>query len=270
MDIIHSLILGIAQGITEFLPVSSSGHLVLMQKFFNIKEPPIFFDTLVHFATLMAVIFYLRKEILSIIKNINPVRNGASDGVKEKNTQKLLALIVLATIPAIVIGFLLKDSIEGIFNSVGLLAVTFLITALILFITKFFENGQKQMEELSWFSSLLVGVFQALAILPGVSRSASTISAGLFSGLKREEAFKFSFLLAIPVISGAMVLQLFNFNWSNLNGGLIPNFTGFFAAAISGFLSLKILEKITTKGKLHYFAIYCFLLGLAILIFNFL
>ena len=112
---------------------------------------------------------------------------------------------------------------------------------------------------------MFVGVFQALAILPGVSRSGSTISAGLFRGVKREDAFKFSFLLAIPVISGAMVLQLFDFDWNNLNGGFLVNFIGFLTAAIFGFLSLRILEKIAAKGKLHYFAIYCLVLALIIL-----
>lgn len=254
MDIIHSLILGIVQGATEFLPVSSSGHLVLFQKILGFDEPPIFFDTLVHFATLLAVIFYLRKEIILIIKNI-----------KEKANQKIIGFVVLGTIPTVIVGFLLKDNIERVFNSLDLLVFTFLATALILALTKFFENGIRAMEGLGWLRSVFVGLLQALAILPGVSRSGSTISAGLFMGMKRDEAFKFSFLLAIPVILGAMVLQVIDFNWQNLNGGFLPNFAGFVAALIFGFLSLKILEKITIKGKLHYFAFYCLLLALIIL-----
>ncbi|MDP3882809.1 MAG: undecaprenyl-diphosphatase UppP [Candidatus Staskawiczbacteria bacterium] len=254
MDIIQSLILGAVQGITEFLPVSSSGHLVLMQKILGIKEPPIFFDTLIHFATLLAVVYYLRKEIFSIIK-----------GIKQKENQKLVVLIALATVPAVVVGFLLKDKIEGIFNSLDLLSITFLLTALILYATKFLKNSQKELKNANWKDSLFVGIFQALAILPGVSRSGSTISAGLFLGLKREDAFKFSFLLAIPVIFGAMVLQIFDFKTGNLNGGFLVNFTGFLTAVIFGFLSLKILEKIAVRGKLHYFAYYC--LALALIIF---
>lgn len=256
MDIIQSLILGVIQGATEFLPVSSSGHLVLFQKIFGFKEPPIFFDTLIHTATLLAIIFYLRKEIWNIIFGLN-----------KKETRKLAGLIILATIPAVFVGFLLKDSIENVFNSFLLLATSFLITSAILFATKFFEFGQKNMQELSWLKSFFVGCFQALAILPGVSRSGSTISAGLFFGLKRDEAFKFSFLMAIPVILGAMVLQLFDFNWQNLNGGFAVNIAGFLAAMAAGFLALKILEKITIRGKLHYFAVYCLLLGVSILFF---
>lgn len=241
---------------TEFLPVSSSGHLVLFQKIFGINEPPIFFDTLIHFATLLAVVFYLRKEILFILKNI-----------REKESQKIIVFLVIATIPAVIVGFLLKDKIDEIFNSLGLLSITFLTTAVILSATKFFENGQGAMERLGWWRSLAIGLFQAVAILPGVSRSGSTISAGLFTGLKRDEAFKFSFLLAIPVISGAMVLQIFDFDWANLNGGLLPNALGFVAAAIFGFLSLFILEKIAVKGKLHYFAMYCLVLGFLVIFF---
>ncbi len=254
MDVVQSLILGIVQGATEFLPVSSSGHLVLFQKVFGIKEPPIFFDTLVHFATLLAIVFYLRKEIFSIIKNI-----------KQKQNQKIIWFLVLGTIPAVIAGFLLKNNIEKIFDSLDLLIFTFLATAIILFLTKFFKNGLKDTEKLGWLGAVFVGLFQALAILPGVSRSGSTISAGLFMGLKREEAFKFSFLLAIPAILGAMVLQVFEFQAGVLNGGFLINFIGFLTAAVFGLLSLKILEKITIKGKLHYFAFYCLLLSLIIL-----
>lgn len=256
MDIFQSLILGIVQGITEFLPISSSGHLVLMQKFFNIKEPPIFFDTLIHFATLLAVIFYLRKEIISILDNI-----------KKKDTQRFLFMIILATTPAVIVGFLLKDKMSEIFNSLNFLSITFFVTAIILAATKFFENGQKYLKNITWFDSLFIGVFQALAILPGISRSGSTISSGLFRYLKREDAFKFSFLLAIPVILGAMVLQMFDIKQCGLCSDFLANFVGFIAALIFGFLSLKILEKVAAKGKLHYFAFYCLALSLIILIF---
>ncbi len=246
--------MGIVQGITEFLPISSSGHLVLLQKMFGIKEPPIFFDTLIHFATILAVIFYLRKEIWSVLKGLN-----------KKENQRLVLLILLATIPAVVVGFSMKDEIDEIFNSLSLLAVSFLITALILFLTKFFENGKKNLEKLSWLDSLLIGIFQALAILPGVSRSGGTISAGFFRGLDRTSAFKFSFLMAVPVILGAMVLQLAYVDINSLRNNLIQNFLGFAAALISGFLSLKLLEVITIKGKFHYFSFYCLVLSIIIL-----
>lgn len=256
MDIIQAVFLGIVQGLTEFLPVSSSGHLALLQKFFGLKESPIFFDTLIHFATLLAVVFYLRKEIWFIVSGLN-----------KKENQKLVGFVILATIPAVIVGFLLKDNIEQIFNSLRLLSVSFLITSIILFTTKFFsvQGGEKVLKNLGWLGALVIGLFQALSILPGVSRSGSTISAGLFLGLKREEAFKFSFLMAIPAIFGAMVLQIFEINKNPQSGLFLVNFAGFFTAVIFGFISLKILEKITQKGKLHYFAFYTLILAIIIL-----
>lgn len=255
MDIFQSIILGIVQGITEFLPISSSGHLVLFQKLFGMQEPPIFFDTLIHFATILAVVFYLRKEIWSILKGLN-----------RKENQRLVTMLFLATIPAVIVGFSIKDEIDEIFNSLSLLAISFLITSFILFLTKFFEKDKKDMVKITWVDSLFVGIFQALAILPGVSRSGSTISAGLFRGLDRISAFKFSFLMAVPVILGAMVLQLAYVDINSMQNNLIQNFLGFTAALISGFLSLKLLEIITVKGKFHYFSFYCLALALVILI----
>jgi undecaprenyl-diphosphatase len=251
MDIIQSIVLGAVQGLTEFLPISSSGHLVLAQKFLKISEPPIFFDTLIHFATLIAVISYFRKDIVKIIKDI-----------KQKETQKFLAIMLLATIPAVIAGFLIKDHIEQAFNSLKLVSISFLVTALILGVTKFYEKGQKYLKNITWLDAIFVGLFQALAILPGVSRSGSTISAGLFRHLKREDAFRFSFLLAIPVIAGAMVLQIFETDMSVVTINFLPNIAGFVTALIVGLLSLKILNIIMVKGKFHYFALYCLALGL--------
>jgi len=256
MDIIQAIILGIAQGLTEFLPVSSSGHLALLQNLFGFKEPPIFFDTLVHLATLLAVVFYLRYEILHILKTL-----------KEKQTIKLVFLLILATIPAVLAGLFLQDKIDNIFTSLSLIGVCFLITSVILFATKFFADYKKEEKDLNWFDALFIGIFQAVAILPGVSRSGSTISASIYRGLKKEDAFKFSFLLSIPVIFGAFVLQMVKQDLSLLNGSLLPYIIGFLFAVIFGFLSLKIIEKVVIKGKLHYFAIYTLILGLITLIF---
>jgi len=256
MDIIQAIILGIVQGLTEFLPVSSSGHLALFQKIFGMAEAPIFFDTLVHLATLLAVVFYLRKEILHILETL-----------KEKQTIKLVLLIILATIPAVLAGLFLEDKINSIFNSLSLIGVCFLITSVILFATKFFANYKKEEKDLNWFDALFVGVFQALAILPGVSRSGSTISASIYRGLKKEDAFRFSFLLSIPVIFGAFILQWAKQDFVLLSNGFWPSLLGFLFALIFGFLSLKIIERVIIKGKLHYFAIYTLILGMITLIF---
>jgi undecaprenyl-diphosphatase len=254
MDITQSILLGIVQGLTEFLPVSSSGHLVLFQKLFGFQEAPIFFDTLVHFATLLAVVFYLRKEIWQILTNL-------------KKNLNLIWLLILGTLPAVVFALLFKDYIESTFNSLWMLSVGFFITAVLLFATKFIGSGKKDMQKINWVDSLIIGILQAVAILPSISRSGATISSALYRDIKREDAFKFSFLLSIPAIAGAMVLQVFDFNPSNLNGGFWPNALGFVMATIFGFFSLFLLEKIAQKGKLHYFAIYCFALGVIIMLF---
>jgi len=254
MDIAQSILLGIVQGLTEFLPVSSSGHLVLFQKLFGFQEAPIFFDTLVHFATLLAVVFYLRKEIWQILTNLNKNLN-------------LIWLLILGTLPAVVFALLFKDYIESTFNSLWMLSVGFFITTALLFATKFIGEGKKDMKKITWVDSIIIGIFQAVAILPSISRSGATISSALYRDIKREDAFKFSFLLSIPAIAGAMVLQVLDFNPNNLNGGFWPNALGFAMAAIFGFLSLFLLEKIAQKGKLYYFAAYCFALGVIIVLF---
>jgi undecaprenyl-diphosphatase len=255
MDIIQAIFLGAVQGLTEFLPISSSGHLAIFQKIFNLKESPIFFDTIVHLGTLLAVIFYLRKEIVYILKTI-----------REKETIKFIFLIIIATIPAVFAGLFLEDKIESIFSSMTLIGICFLITSIILFSTKFLAKYEKSEKELKWYEALFVGIFQAFAILPGISRSGSTMAASIFVGLKKEDAFRFSFLLSIPVISGAFILQFTKQDFILFGNNFLPNLLGFIVAIIFGLLSLKIIEKVLIRGKLHYFAIYTFVLGVLILI----
>ena len=251
----QAVILSIVQALTEFLPVSSSGHLVLTQKLLDINTPPIFFDTLIHIGTLFAVLFYLRKELIEIIFNL-----------KDKFNQKLILLIILGTSPIAIVGVLFKDNVEDIFNSLYVVGYSLIFTALVLWSTKFFKNQQKDIKNINWKDSLFVGFFQALAFLPGVSRSGSTISAGLFRKINRESAFKFSFLLAIPAFLGALFIQLIDIQKGmpiELSTGLI----GLVVSFVFGLLALKLLEKVLLNGKLFLFGIYCFLLGIFILIF---
>ena len=253
MDIIQAIFLGIVQGLTEFLPVSSSGHLVLFQKVFGFKEAPVFFDTILHGATLAAVIFYLRKDILDIIKDI-------------KNSQKIIILVALGTIPAVFFGLFFRDTIEKSFNSVWLLSAGFFITALMLFATKFLKENGKNITGISWIDSLVVGVFQALSILPSISRSGATISSGIFMGIDRRSALKFSFLLSMPAILGAIVLQVFDINGVS-SGEIFYSIIGFFPAMFLGFWSLKFLDKYMANKKFSLFAYYCLVLGFLSLIF---
>jgi len=251
--------LSIVQGLTEFLPVSSSGHLVLFQKIFGLR-PPVLFDVFVHVGTLGAILFYFRKELNKLIK-----------GIFKKDNKSLcfLLLIIIGTIPAVIVGLLLEKKIELVFDSFRLVGISLLITSLLLFLTNIFKDKLKKTKITSsnWKDALFIGVFQALAILPGISRSGATISAGLFRKFGRDLAFKFSFFLAIPAIIGALILQipdLINSSIYLINQALI----GMIIAGIVGFFALKILKRFLVSSRLYIFAIYCLFLGVGILLFS--
>lgn len=255
MTIVESIFLAIVQGLTEFLPVSSSGHLVLFQKIFGMQEPPIFFDTMVHGATLAAVIFYLRKDILDIIFNL-------------KRNLSLVTNIIIGTLPAVFFGLFFKDFIEKTFGSILLLSLCFFITALLLFLTKFFKEEGKDISQVRAKDSFIIGVFQAASILPSISRSGATIASGIFQGLNRKSALKFSFLLSIPAIAGAMVLQILNIGNVSSNE-IYSSLWGFFPALIFGFISLKFLDKYMANKKFSLFAYYCLFLAVVSLVLNY-
>jgi len=255
MDIIQAIILGVAQGLTEFLPVSSSGHLVLLQKIFGINNPPIFFDTMVHGATLIAVVFYLRKDLMEILMNL-------------KKNMRLIWLIILGTLPAVIFAVVFKDLIEKSFNSLFWLSICFFITAVLLFIAMRVKDGVKDMSKITWKDSLVIGAYQALSILPSISRSGATIAAGIFQGLDKKTALKFSFLLSIPAILGAIVLQISDMG-SVSTGEIQAAVFGFIPALVFGFLSLKFLDKYVANKKFVGFAYYCVFLAVVSMFLNF-
>lgn len=244
----QATILAVIQGLTEFLPLSSSGHLVVLQKFFHLSEPPVLFDILVHVGTLGAVIIYFRKELLRV-------------------PRRTIWLIIIGTIPAAIVGLFLQSYLKSIFNNLQLVGVSLLITAGFLFSTKKLKPSKRQFNRLNWKDALFVGTFQALAILPGISRSGSTIVSGLWRKLDRETAFRFSFYLAIPAISGALILQTPDLIYSPcvyLGQGIL----GMFIAGIVGYGALKILENFLLQAKLWLFGLYCLFLGLLLLLLS--
>ncbi|HZJ42048.1 MAG TPA: undecaprenyl-diphosphate phosphatase [Patescibacteria group bacterium] len=247
MNIFQAIILAITQGITEFLPVSSSGHLAILQIFWHLPETPISFDAILHFGTLGAILTVFWQEIKEIFSN--------------KNWQ-LIKLIVIGTIPAVIFGFFLQTKIETTFSSLKFIGLSFLITALFLLLTKF-SKGEK--DSISPLDALLIGTAQAVALFPGISRSGLTISAGLLRKLKPEIAYRFSFLLAIPAVLGAVILQLPNLIQQGGNGYLL-NGAGMLISFFIGIISLKILEKILKRGKFFWFSIYLIALSMLILI----
>jgi undecaprenyl-diphosphatase len=263
MTYIQAFILGIIQGITEFLPISSSAHLVIVPNLlnWNIPKEQIFpFDVLVQLGTIASVIIYFWKDLLKIIKDF---LSGIFEPKPFSNEKTHLGwMIVIATIPAALGGLLFKDIVEKAFGSIIAIAVFLIITAILLFVADRYGKNDKEMEKVSWKNSLFIGIFQLFALLPGISRSGSTISAGVLQGLKRKEAARFSFLMSIPVMLGAGLVSLKDlFEVANLSEFIPVLAIGFITAGIIGYLSIHWLLKFLNKSKLTSFSIYCLLIA---------
>ncbi len=247
MNIFQTIILAITQGITEFLPISSSGHLAVLQILWNLPKTSITFNALLHFGTLGAILAVFWREIKKIFYS--------------KDWQ-LIKLIIIGTIPAVIFGFFFQTKIGSSFFSLKFIGFSFLITALFLLLTKF---SKAQKDTISWSDALIIGIAQAVALFPGISRSGFTISAGLLRKLKPEIAFKFSFLLALPVILGAVILQLPALIQQSENSYLLGGI-GMLISFFVGIISLKILERILKRGKYFWFSLYLIIISMVILI----
>ena len=247
MELIEIVILGIIQGLTEFLPVSSSGHLVLGQYILGIKSPGNTLEILFHIGTLGSVIFVFFYDIKDIFISID-----------KKPTQKLLIFICIATLPAMVIGLLFRHEINHLFDSVDSVGYALCLTGLILLFSSFSNNKKTKF---SYHSSIIIGFAQAFAIIPGISRSGFTIVISLFLGISPKKAAKFSFLLSIPIIFGAGFLGVFD-----LQNEKLFTLPAIMAAILSSFfvgiLALNALLKLLEQGKFYYFGIYCIFIGI--------
>lgn len=264
---LQGIILGIIQGLTEFLPVSSSGHLVLAQHLFGITEPALFFDVSVHMGTLCAVLIVFRRDILLMFQALwheVMARLGRHDrlpGIDQAGL-RLVFLIIAGSIPTGLIGLALKRA-EHLFSSLPLVGVMLLITGGILWATRKWNTGS-DVTGFSWPKAFAVGIVQGLAVLPGISRSGTTIAAGMFFGLDRSAAARFSFLLSLPAIVGAEILSAGDL----LTGKVVLNGTvllGTLTAFLTGFVALRALLKIVHRGRFYLFAPYCFGAGVLIL-----
>lgn len=255
MDVLQAIMLGVVQGITEFLPISSSGHLVLWPWIFGWEYQGTSFDAAVHVGTLLGVVAYFWQAWKGMVFSLQR-------GFKRNHfEQKLLFFIILATIPGAIAGYLLKDSIEGVFRSPEIVATALILFSFLILAGERFGSKLKGIGHLNWGKVVLVGLFQALAVIPGVSRSGATISAGLLLGLSRAEAAKFSFLLAAPLIFGA---GLFKFPDILRQGGDLAFFAGVISSAISGYFAIKFLFKFLEKASYMVFVWYRIILGLII------
>ncbi len=284
MEIFQSIILGIIQGITEFLPISSSGHLILIPNFFGWQDQGLAFDVALHWGTLIAVVVYFRKDWMRIFKEsyllnkvlnikyqiLNPrSENSSNFPSQEKNkisqySSDLLFIIIIATIPGVIAGLLLNTYAETVFRNPLIISATLFFGAVLLFYADKVSIKKTDLTNLTLQMGIIIGLFQALAIIPGVSRSGITITIALLLGLRRTDAARFSFLLSTPIILGAGIKEF----PSLLNGGLNINILiGVLVSALSGYLAIKYMLKYLENRNYNIFVGYRILLATMIVLF---
>ncbi len=263
MDLFHAIALGIIKGLTEFLPISSSGHLVLGKVLFGFNDTRLIFEVFVHFGTVLSVIVAFYKDIGDLITSFfrGLIHPGQWKSLWTTDESfRLSWLILLGIIPAGVIGLLVEGYVTDAFSNPTFVGFTLLITALILWTSRF---ANPEDAPVNWKRSIIIGFAQALAIIPGISRSGTTITAGLWLRLSAESAAKFSFFLAIPVILGASLMKLFEIFTLQLTGSqLVLILAGTIAAFLSGWIAIIFLMDTLRKGKFSWFALYCLVIGL--------
>ncbi len=253
MSTLDAIILGLVQGLTEFLPISSSGHLVIGQHLLNFEGPNLTFDIVLHMGSLLAVLVYFRRDIQKVMRS--------ALGKGDASWNKVAWLILWGTIPTGLIGFFFKEPLEGLFESVRVVAIMLFVTGLLLFASDRIRKTDRPLFGIRVLDALLIGVVQGLSIIPGISRSGSTIATGLFLKIDGNAAARFSFLLSIPAILGAVALEGKNILGHAVNGSGVEFLSGFVAAAISGWLAIKILMEVLKRKRLWIFAIYCWLVA---------
>jgi undecaprenyl-diphosphatase len=259
--------LGVVQGLTEFLPVSSSGHLVAFQHLLGMRSPELLFDVIVHGGTLLAVLLVYGKDLWQIIRESLV---ASAEIVRERNIRavwqgrphfRLAAYLVIGTMPAAAAGLLFQDGLERAFGSLTSVGYLLLVTGAILYGTRFRKGAGRDVEDFTFRDCLVIGVVQSFALLPGISRSGVTIATGLFMGLNRDLSARFSFLLSVPAILGANLLQAYKVRGNVQGINEWPLLLGGMAALITGYVALRLLLRVVHKGKLFHFSYYCWAVG---------
>ncbi|MBW1998875.1 MAG: undecaprenyl-diphosphate phosphatase [Deltaproteobacteria bacterium] len=270
MSVAEGILLGIIQGLTEFLPISSSGHLVLFQELLGFKGPALLLDTALHFGTLVSILVFFRSDIrgmfsetwsfsrVMVTGNIHPAE------ISRYPSATLALWVVIGSIPTALVGLSFKGPIETLFGSTTVVGAALIFTGLAIGTSRLIPPGYGQRTGVGLPGSLLVGLAQGLALVPGISRSGTTIVCGLLLKMDRELAARFSFLLAIPAVIGALGLQIKVGGPGNVPVSVL--LSGFLTSTLTGLLALKLLLRIVKKGRLYYFAPYCWALGLAVLL----
>jgi len=284
MTVFQSILLGIVQGLTEFLPISSSGHLIIFQSLLKLSDTSryLLFDIVLHVGTLISICIVFWKDIKSITVEFfklligcfdkNSRKNIKSDIKSMNNSKKLLYLLVVATVPLIFVVFI-KKYVDALFSSLLLVGFMLILTSIILFLTDKLIDSRKNFSNMSYLDALITGIFQLFAVIPGISRSGSTIFGAVLCGLKREIAVKFSMLMSIMAVLGALVGTIKDLFSSSANTliAYVPitsYLTGFLVSAITGVFAIRFLIKLISNRKLKYFAVYCLIVGIVVIIFH--
>jgi undecaprenyl-diphosphatase len=264
---LESVILGLAQGLSEFLPISSSGHLALLEHFFGIEEDRVLsFAALLHLGTLFSIFFVYYKEIWALLCELGAVLRdlltGRGPRVNANETRRLGFMILTATVPTAIVGLLLRDVFSELYTSLVAIGVGLLITGSMMFVSERMARGAGDVADLRFRHAFFVGVMQSIALCPGISRSGATITGGLFSGMKRELAVRFAFLISIPSVLGAILLEAPEAFGVGLETAMLPSLgAGLVVSALSGFFAIKTMIRVVSIGKLRYFSFYTWALG---------
>ncbi len=270
MSIWFAALLGLIQGVAEFLPISSSGHLSIFQNFFhmeNVEESQMLFDVLLHLGTLAAVCIYYRKDVVDVVRELW----GLCQGKKRKDkpnapVQRLILLAIIATLP-LVLAMLVDDVVEKLYASTLFIGIALLATGCLLYISDKVKPGNKDERNATWKDALAIGLMQVVAVLPGISRSGSTITASTLRGCKRDFAVRFSFLLSIPAIVGANILKISDALSAGIDKAMVlPCLVGVIVAGVSGYFAICLVKLLADKGKFGRFAYYCWAVGLLTII----
>lgn len=273
MTFFEAIILGLVQGLAEFLPISSSGHLALLQYFFGIKgDDVVTFAVLLHLGTLVSVFLVYWEDIWALIKELGAtfkdVFTGKGLRVNANPTRRLGFMIIVATIPTGIIGILGNDLFTSMYSSLISIGIGLLFTGTILILAEKLGAGRKTVKEMKFRDAFIVGMMQGVAIAPGVSRSGSTLVGGLSTGLNREFAVKFAFLISIPSILGSAVLEVPDMISEGVDMAMMmPILAGVIVSAISGLVAIKAMIKLVTGKKLYYFSYYTWIVGIAVILY---
>lgn len=279
MEWFESIILGLVQGLTEFLPVSSSGHLEIGKQVLGVQATDdLMFTTMVHAGTVLSTIVVFRKQIWDLLRGffcgLSGIRIRGGALVCNDQTDYLFKIAV-SMIPVFVVGVFFKDQVEALFGSITVVAYALIVTALLLFFSDFASrpgkslvSGKEYRNGISYWQAFVVGLGQAFAVVPGLSRSGTTISTGLICGVKRSAMAQFSFLMVLVPILGESVLELFKGEFTTSSIGALPLLLGFLSAFVSGLLACKLMIALVKKARLSYFAVYCLIAAAAIFIFG--